>query len=135
MTQLTHLNPAGLHQNPAFSQAVAVQTGSTLIFIGGQNGTDQSGEVVSDQPQAQARQALENVRVAVESAGGTLADIAKWTILVTDREHLGPGFEAFNEFWDRADPPPAIGVQVVSGLANPDFLVEIEAIAAIAADA
>ncbi len=135
MTQLMHLNPAGLHQNPAFSQAVSVRPGSALVFIGGQNGTDQSGEVVSDQPEAQARQALENVRIAVESAGGTLADIAKWTILVTDRAHLGPGFEAFTEFWDQADPPPAIGVQVVSGLANPDFLVEIEAIAAMAPNA
>ncbi len=131
-TSLVHHNPAGLHRHPAFSQVVEVPAGARFIFVGGQNGTDDSGAVVGDTVAAQTTQALANVRTAVEAAGGTVADIAKWTILATDSADIGPGFAAFQAFWDPAVPPPAITVQIVSGLASPEFLVEIEAVAAMA---
>lgn len=131
MLKQKHHNPLGLHQDPAFTQAVEVPADASLVFIGGQNGIDGSGAVVGDSPYEQTTKALENVKTAVEAAGGSAADIAKWTILVTDREHLNSGFAAFAEFWDQAIPPPAITVQIVSGLADASFLVEIEAIAAI----
>lgn len=128
---LIHHNPDGLHRHPAFSQAVEVASDSRLVFIGGQNGTDPSGEVVGPTVAEQTAQAFANVQTAVEAVGGTLADIAKWTILVTDGDEIGAGFAAFQDFWDPSVAPPAITVQVVSGLASPDFLVEIEAVAAI----
>ncbi len=128
---LKHHNPPGLHTNPAFTQAVEVLPGASLVFIGGQNGTDESGVVVGDDIAAQTTRALINVRLAVEAAGGTLGDIAKWTVLITDPADAAAGFAAFGEFWDTTNRPPAITVQIVSGLADPTFLVEIEAIAAI----
>lgn len=128
---LIHHNPAGLVQHPAFSQAVEVPPGARLLFIGGQNGTDASGSVVGDTVGAQTTQALANVQAAVEAAGGSVADIAKWTILTTDPAEIGSGFAAFQAFWDPAVRPPAISVQIVAGLANPEFLVEIEAVAAL----
>ena len=131
MTMLRHHNPDGLHRNPAFSQAVEVPSGARILFVGGQNGVDESGLVVGDTVAAQTRQALENTRIAVEAAGGTIADIAKWTILLTDGSSAHEGFAAFAEFWNPDVPPPAITVQVVVALANPDFLVEIEATAAL----
>ena len=129
---LIHHNPIGLHQHPAFSQAVEVPPGARLIFISGQNGTDASGAVVGDTVAAQTTQAMANLRIAVEAAGGTLADIAKWTILATDSTEIASGFGALQAFWDPVLPPPAVTVQIVSVLANPAFLVEIEAVAAVA---
>ncbi len=51
--------------------------------------------------------------------------------LLTDAESAVEGFAAFADFWDAASPPPAITVEVVTTLANPQFLVEIEATAAL----
>jgi enamine deaminase RidA (YjgF/YER057c/UK114 family) len=50
---------------------------------------------------------------------------------VTDTAALAPGFAAFQQAWSHHSNPPAITVQVVTALANPAFLVEIEAIAAL----
>lgn len=132
MMTLSHINPDGMAVNPAFSQAVKVAGPAALVFIGGQNGVDADGTVVGDDAGAQAEQALRNVAAVVEAAGGTIADLVKWTILVTDPASLGPGFGAFQQFWGQRPNPPAISVQVVAGLADPEFLVEVEAVAAIA---
>lgn len=126
-----HLNPNGLHCNPAFTQAVKVTGPASLVFVGGQNGVDADGRIVGDDAATQTKQALNNVVTAVEAAGGSLADIVKWTILVTERAALGPGNDAFGAMWGDRPNPPAITVQVVAGLANPSFLIEIEAIAVI----
>jgi enamine deaminase RidA (YjgF/YER057c/UK114 family) len=131
MATIEHLNPDGLHANPAFTQAVKVAGSASLVIVGGQNGVDASGDVVGDDPYAQAQQALRNVQTAMEAAGGSVSDIVKWTILVTDPAALGPGFGAFQELWGDRPNPPAITVSVVSALAHPQFLVEVEAIAAL----
>jgi enamine deaminase RidA (YjgF/YER057c/UK114 family) len=130
--QITHLNPDSLHFNPAFTQAVKVAEPQSLVFVGGQNGIDVDGNLVGDDVSAQTGQALRNVERAVAAAGGSLGDIVKWTIMVTDPGALETGFGAFQQLWGRRPNPPAITVQVVAGLANPRFLVEVEAIAAIA---
>lgn len=128
---LTHHNPDGLHRSPAFSQAVEIPPGARIVLVGGQNGVDTEGNVVADDVAGQTRRALENVQTAVDAAGGTLADIARWRILLTDPSATEAGFGAFMTFWDPALAPPAITVEVVQGLAHPAFLVEIEATAAI----
>jgi enamine deaminase RidA (YjgF/YER057c/UK114 family) len=130
-SHLIHHNPSGLHRNPAFSQAVEVAPNTSLLFIGGQNGTDASGAIVGDTVETQTTQALANLKTAMEAAGGSLADIAKWTILATDTGDIESGLSAFQSFWDPDIPPPAITVQIVAGLAHPDFLVEIEVVAAL----
>ncbi|MEV0676608.1 RidA family protein [Actinosynnema sp. NPDC050436] len=131
MSTVTHLNPPTLHANPAFTQAVKVEGPGTLLLIGGQNGVDATGAVVGDDAGAQAAQALRNVELAVEAAGGTFADVVKTTILITDRSAIGPGFGAFQRIWGGRPNPPAVTVQIVAGLANPAFLVEVEAVAAL----
>jgi enamine deaminase RidA (YjgF/YER057c/UK114 family) len=128
---ITHLNPEGLHRNPAFSHAISVAGPAALVFVGGQNGVDADGNVVSDDAATQAKQALLNVERALRVAGGSIADIVKWTIAVTDRAALGAAFAAFQETWGQRPNPPTITVQIVAGLANPHFMVEIDAIAAL----
>jgi enamine deaminase RidA (YjgF/YER057c/UK114 family) len=129
---ITHLNPDGLAANPAFTQAVKVPGQASLLFIGGQNGVDAGGNVVGDDAAAQTEQALRNIELTLRAAGGSLENIVKWSITVTDPAALGPGFGAFQKLWGQRPNPPAITVQVVSALANPAFLVEVEAIAALA---
>jgi enamine deaminase RidA (YjgF/YER057c/UK114 family) len=122
-----------MHRSAAFSQAVEVPAGLSLLFVGGQNGVDESGRLVGDGADVQSAKALENVRTAVEAVGGSVADIVKWTVLVTDRAHIPAGVAAFQAFWDADQPPPAITVQIVAGVgADPTYLVEVEAVAALA---
>ena len=60
MDTVSYLNPPELHVNPAFTQAVRIPAGHDLVVIGGQNGVDESGRVVSDDIAGQTRQALRN---------------------------------------------------------------------------
>jgi enamine deaminase RidA (YjgF/YER057c/UK114 family) len=79
-----HINPEGLHHNPAFSQAVVVEAPAKIIYVGGQNGVDAEGKVVSDTGADQARQAFRNLTTILEAEGATLANIVHWNIAVVD---------------------------------------------------
>lgn len=125
-----HINPAGMHSSPAFSQAVVVEQPAKTIYIGGQNGVDADGKVVGPTVGEQARQAFRNLATILESEGASLANIVHWRIAVVDGHTFDEGVAAFQEVWNRADPPPAITVHVVAGL-GPGFLVEIDAVAVV----
>ena len=123
-----HINPQGLHRSPAFSQAVVVEHPKKTIYIGGQNGVDSEGNVVGPTLGEQARQAFRNLATILESEGATLANVVHWRIAALAGQSIEEGVAAFQEVWNRSDPPPAITVHFVAGLA-PGFLVEIDAIA------
>jgi enamine deaminase RidA (YjgF/YER057c/UK114 family) len=125
-----HINPEGLHHSPAFSQAVVVEQPAKMIYIGGQNGVGADGNVVGPTVGEQSRQAFHNLATLLKSEGATLADIVHWRIAVVQGHSFDEGVVAFQEMWNRADPPPAITVHVVAGL-GPGFLVEIDAVAAV----
>ena len=125
-----HINPAGLHRNPAFSQAVVVEQPAKTIYVGGQNGVDADGKIVGSTVGEQASQALRNLATILDSEGASLASIVSWSIAVVDGHSLGEGFAAFQRAWNPADPPPAITVHVVADL-GPGFLVEIDAVAVV----
>ena len=125
-----HINPQGLHRSPAFSQAVVVEHPSKTIYIGGQNGVDSDGKVVGPTLGEQARQAFRNLATILESEGATLANVVHWRIAAVAGQSIEEGVAAFQEVWNRSDPPPAITVHFVAGLA-PGFLVEIDAIAVV----
>ena len=125
-----HINPDGLHRSPAFSQAVVVEQPAKTIYIGGQNGVDADGKVVGPTLAEQAKQAFSNLATILESEGASLANVVHWKIAVVDGESIDDGVAAFQQVWNRADPPPAITVHVVAGL-SPGFLVEIDAVAVV----
>ena len=130
---VTHVNPEGLHRNPAFSWAVRVPAGYDTIHVGGQNGVGADGRIVGPGLAEQTRQALANLRTCLEAAGAGLADVVKWTILCVEVSDMQEGFAAFGEMWPRDAPPPAITFALVAGLGVPGALVEIEAVAAVPA--
>ena len=90
---------------------------------------DKNGQIVGEGDiEAQTRQALANLEAAVKAAGGKKEDILSITTYILDRDDL-PGLRKAREgFFDN---PPASTLLVISGLARPEFLIEIEARAVI----
>ena len=127
-----NLNPAGLHQNPAYSQAVVVSGTTRTIYVGGQNAVDAAANIVGKGDlKVQTEQALRNLETALAAGGAGLEHVVKWNIYVVHGQSVQAGLEAFQKVWGQRSNPPAISVLFVSALAHPDFLVEIDAVAVI----
>jgi len=127
---VSYLNPPGLPQSPAFSQAVVVEHPARTVYVGGQNGVAAAGVVTGDLGEQTAR-AVDNVRVAVAAAGGALSDVISWTIAVVAGQDLHAGYVAVQPALAGRAHPPLISVLQVAGLAVPGALVEISAIAVL----
>ncbi|HEX2908104.1 MAG TPA: RidA family protein [Phototrophicaceae bacterium] len=128
---ITRLNPDTLPKNPAFSQVAVIHPAATLVFVGGQNAVNTQGEIVGHDLASQMEQAIKNLIAALAAAGATLKDVFKVTIYVVAGQSLQAGFAAVQPLWDIRAHPPTISGIFVAGLARPEFLVEIEAVAAI----
>jgi enamine deaminase RidA (YjgF/YER057c/UK114 family) len=84
MDSVSYHNPAQLHSNPAFTQAVRIPAGHDLIVISGQNGVDSAGLVVSGDLAGQARQALINLQACLREANADLDHVIRWSIMIKD---------------------------------------------------
>ena len=97
-----------------------------IVFLQGQTGLTLDGDVVFPyDPAGQARQALENIRTLMELAGGTLQDVVKIVVYVTDRAHRKQAYPVIDEYF--GDLKPCSTGLIVSGLALPELVVEIDA--------
>ncbi len=127
-----HLNPKDLHKNPAFTQVIVTKDVSHTVYIGGQNAVNAAGDIVGKGDIAtQAKQIFINIETALNAAGAVLDHIIKWNIYIQQGQNPEPAFQEFQRIWGSRPNPPLVTVLFVAGLANPDFLLEIEAIAAI----
>ena len=126
--KITHINPDGLHKNPAFSQAVLAEGGKT-IYIGGQNGILPDGTMAGDTLAAQTEQALKNMIEILRTVGGSQENVVKQTIYVVKGQDIREGYAATQNVWGNF--PTAISFIFVEGLGVPGALVEIEAIAVV----
>ena len=130
--RVDHLNPTGLHKHPAYSQAIAVTGNVKTVYVGGQNAVDASGAIVGGGDiGAQSEQVFKNVEIALAAGGAKLEHVVKWNVYVVQGQSPLPGLEAFRRAWGERPNPPTITVVFVAGLANPEFLVEIDAIAVV----
>jgi enamine deaminase RidA (YjgF/YER057c/UK114 family) len=130
---IRRLNPAELGDPPGYSQVVDVRA-SRLVFIAGQTALDRHGALVGNNDfAAQADQVFQNLSTALQAAGCTASHLVKLTVFLRDMDHLFTYREARNRFFGAVTPPaaPAVTLVEVSKLYGPDFLIEIEAIAAI----
>ena len=127
------LNPNGLVRNPAFSNVAVVSGPVRTIYVGGQDAITADGEIVGKGDlAAQTAQILANIETALAAAGAGLEHVVKWTVLVVEGQDFAQGYEVFQRVWgDRTNPPPLITAAVVKGLAHPDFLAEMDAIAVV----
>ena len=130
---IRRINPPELGAPPGYSQIVEVRAGR-IIFIAGQTALDGDGNVVGKSDfAAQAVQVFRNLGVALAASGCTASNLVKLTVFLTDMNNLGSYREARNRFFASVTPPaaPAVTLVEVSKLYGADFMIEIEAIAAI----
>jgi enamine deaminase RidA (YjgF/YER057c/UK114 family) len=129
---IERLNASGLHANPAYSQGVSVPSAARYVFVGGQNGVDGAGRIVGERDlAAQTTQALANLAAVLDAGGARPDDLISLSVYIAGDIDLRPGLGAWMSFWRDRGAPPALKALRVAGLANPAFLVEIEAIAAV----
>ena len=131
--EITRIQPAGLVVSPAFSHVAVVPPGATTIYVGGQNGVDATGAVVSSDVAEQSVQAVENASVALEAAGATLADVIQWTVLIATDADLRAAYGAIAPRLATGGAPPLVTAAVVAGLDVPGALIEVSAVAAVMA--
>ena len=125
----TIINPAGMA--PPTGYSYAVKKSGTPVFIAGQVALDGQGHVVGEgDAAAQVEQVFQNLRTVTQACGGTLEDIVKLNIYVTDAA-FRPAVAAARLRHFKEGQYPASAYVVVSALAVPQLLVEIEAVAMI----
>lgn len=98
-----------------------------LIHVSGQAGIDEHGRTVAPDFETQARRAFANLATVLQQAGASLADVVKVTIMVIDMTNLDAIIKLRGEYF--TEPYPADTLLQVAGLAQPDWLVEIDAVA------
>jgi len=119
-----------MHKPVGYSHLAQVISGQ-LIFIAGQVALDESGNLVGPGDfQAQAEQVFKNLKAAVEAAGGSFRNIIKLNLYVLDRAQLLEYREVRDRYIDVQNPPVSTAIQVAS-LFRPEFLIEVEAVAAL----
>jgi enamine deaminase RidA (YjgF/YER057c/UK114 family) len=129
---ITRINPPELGTPPGYSQVVEV-TASRIIFIAGQTALDRDGSLIGKNDfAAQAEQVFRNLSFALQASGCTASNLVKLTVFLTDMDNLTSYRDARNQFFACVTPPaaPAVTLVEVSKLYGPDFMIEIEAIAA-----
>ena len=115
-----------------FSSA-AWQPEGKVLHVSGQVAQDTTGSVMGKGDiRAQTRQVLENIRTVLASAGGTMDDVARVTVYVTDMSGLAQIHEVRGQYFRR--PYPASTLVEVKRLVKPEYLIEIDAVAVIPAD-
>lgn len=133
--EVLHINPENLRVNPAFTQVITVTGHVKTIYVGGQDAVDASGKIIGKGDlKQQIYQVFENIQEALKAAGAGLEHIIKWNVYLVEGQSLEEGFEVFQEVWGRRPNPPAISMMFVSVLANPDFLIEMDAVAVLPED-
>ncbi len=106
----------------------------TLVFVRGQVGQEIEGfaSIADAGPGAQADQAMRNVKQLLEEVGSELGHVCRIQVYITDRAHRDAVYQAIGK-WLKGVYPVSTGL-IVSGLARPEWVVEIEATAVIPDD-
>jgi reactive intermediate/imine deaminase len=113
-----------------FSQATVIEARGRLVFISGMTARRPDGTIAGiGDIEAQTRQVCENIKAAVEAAGGTMDDICRVDVFVRNIEQFDQIHKVRREYFTA--PAPASTMVEVTKLASPDYLIEINAIAVL----
>jgi reactive intermediate/imine deaminase len=130
--QVTRTNPSTLSTPTGYTHIVEVAGPTKTIYISGQIALDGAGKVVGEgDMKAQAEQVFRNLAAALTAAGAKFSDVVKMNTYITDMDKA-PAVREVRARYFGATMPASTLVQVVK-LARPEFLLEIEVIAAIPA--
>jgi enamine deaminase RidA (YjgF/YER057c/UK114 family) len=128
-TNVRHSNPSGMTQPTAYSQVVEVNGPHRLIFVAGQTGVDASGKAAKEF-RAQAVQAFENIKTALASVGGSMDNVVRLVTYLTDIEQNADAYrEVRASFFANKSALPASTLLQITRLANPSYLIEVDATA------
>ena len=124
---IERIQPDGLSKPAAYTQVVK---SGNIVHIAGQTSQTADGEIVGvGSIDEQAEQVFSNLEVALASVGATWANVVKVTTFLTRREDI-EGYRAARQRHIPND-PPASTLLFISGLAHPDYLIEVEATAVL----
>ena len=127
-------NPAGVHKPMGYSH-VAEVTGAKLVYIAGQVAMDAQGNLVGkDDFAAQMRQVFENLQQSLRGAGATFQDVIKLNYFCADSVDVAAILPLVREIRDQfvnTQAPPASTFVVVRRLVRAEWLIEVEAVAAV----
>ena len=116
--------------NGHFSHATSIAAKGTLVFISGMTARRADGSIAGiGNVEEQTRQVCENVKAAVEEAGGTIDDIVRVDVYVRNMEHFEAIHEVRRQYFTGI--APASTMVEVSKFVSPDYLIEINAIAVL----
>ena len=131
-SEVLYMNPDGLAKNPAYSQLVVVKGPMKTLYVGGQNATTKDGQIEGKNDlKAQALQTLNNLKIALAAGGASLNNVIKWNVYIVQGQDARAAFQALQEDLKKMTHPPAITGIYVAALAQPDFLVEMDAVAVV----
>ncbi|GIH21303.1 RidA family protein [Rugosimonospora africana] len=131
MAQFELITPPGLPQPTGYSHVARISPGSRLVWTSGQVAIAADGTLpLATDWEAQTRQAMRNVGLALAAGGATWDDVFKLTFYVVDTSELDAVRAVRDEFVNLTVPPASSLVRV-AGLFRPELLIEIEAVAAV----
>lgn len=130
--EVRRANPPGVWSAPRLTQVVEVQ-GARLIFLSGQTAADENYRVPSLDIREQTHAVYDNIERALRHCGATLRDVVKVTTYLTSADYIAPSREVRAERYRGLEAPPASTLLVVSQLAEPEFLIEMDVVAAVPA--
>ena len=130
----THLsNPSTIHKPNGYSHVAEVVSGK-MVYIAGQVALNKDGQLVGkDDLSAQLQQVFANLGEALRSAGGSFADVVKLNYFVVPRLDASQlaVLRSTRDRYINTQAPPVSTLVYVGGLVNPDWMVEVEAVAVV----
>ncbi len=129
MTNVSFVNPSGVAFPKGYTQVVSVEDPLRILYISGQVSINDKGEPVArGDLEAQTRQVYSNLLAILKSQGATFKDIVKLNTYCTEPEKIAVVRRVRDEFVVKESPPASTFIGVTA-LADPVYLVEIEAVA------
>jgi enamine deaminase RidA (YjgF/YER057c/UK114 family) len=131
--KIEHINPENMAKPRGYSHAISVAGDHKTIYVGGQNALDENGALVGKNSlKQQTKQVLTNIEKVLKTVDATLGNVVRFGIHILQGQNPQEGFQAFQEKWGGKEGFPTVTVLFVAGLGNPDWLVEIDAVAVVA---
>src|SRR5882724_12688754 len=130
MAKTQIMSPKLRQPTGVFSHATAIEATGRFVFVSGMTARRPDGSIagIGDITE-QTRQVCENVKSAVEAAGGTMDDICRVDVYVRNMEHFDAIHKVRREYFKA--PAPASTMVEVCKMTSPDYLIEINAIAVV----
>jgi enamine deaminase RidA (YjgF/YER057c/UK114 family) len=130
MAKIERYSAPGVFDPPTYSQAVKITEGKAMLYIAGQVAYDKEGAPAHrGDIKGQAREAFRSIKALVEAQGGTLDNVVKINTYVTDIRFRADIVPVREEFFGKKG--PASTLVTVAALAQPEWLIEVEAIAVV----